>query len=232
MKPNIDNYSDVLDLLDDFVEQISWDNFYANRRPAPFVLQNEMPDENLVELIASRPVRTALEFGCGEGRNAIFLASKGIEVTAIDKSEVAIENAKKLAAKKGLKVGFQSIDAFTFESAQKYDLIYDSGMFHHLAPHRRITYVELVKKMLAPGGYLGLTCFAWGDQAIHEADEIDDWEFYKKKRAGVAFTPARLKEIFGNAFDLVSIRKMKDGVPDTIQGLTFMWAALFEHISN
>jgi len=227
MKPNIDNYSDVFDLLDDLVEQISWDEFYTNRMPAPFILQNDMPDENLKELMESLPIQNVLELGCGEGRNAIFLASKGIEVTAIDKSSVAIENAKALAMQKNVDVNFQCMDAFAFKSDKKYDLIYDSGMLHHLAPHRRITYLELIKSLLSPFGHLGLTCFAWGDKSIHGADEIDDWEFYKRKCVGVAFTPERLKEIFGNAMNLVYIRKMKDGVPDTIQGLTFMWAALF-----
>ena len=227
MKPNIDNYSDVFDLLDDLVEQISWDEFYTNRMPAPFILQNDMPDENLKELMESLPIQNVLELGCGEGRNAIFLASKGIDVTAIDKSSVAIANAKALAMQKNVDVNFQCMDAFAFKSDKKYDLIYDSGMLHHLAPHRRITYVELIKSLLNPFGHLGLTCFAWGGKSIHGADEIDDWEFYKRKCVGVAFTPERLKEIFGNAMNLVYIRKMKDGVPDTIQGLTFMWAALF-----
>ena len=232
MKPYINNTSDALDLLDDLVEQISWDAFYTNRMPAPFILQNDMPDENLKELVDTLPIRTALELGCGEGRNAIFLASRGIEVTAIDMSAIAIENAKGLARQRNADVNFQCTNAFAFESDEKYDLIYDSGMFHHLAPHRRITYVELVKRLLAPNGHLGLTCFAWGDQAIHGADEIDDWEFYKRKCVGVAFTSERLKEIFGDDMNLISIRKMKDGVPDTIQGLTFMWAALFARVST
>lgn len=67
-----------------------------------------------------------------------------------------------------------------------YDFAYDSGMFHHLAPNRRIIYIELLKTILKPGGYFGLVCFAWGENC---ADEVDDWEFYKlKKRVGVAFT--------------------------------------------
>ena len=232
MKPYINNYSDVLDFLDDLVEQISWDKFYTKRMPTPFILQNDMPDENLKELVETSSIHTALELGCGEGRNAIFLASKEIDVTAIDKSSVAIENAKALAIQKDVNVNFQCINAFEFTSDKKYDLIYDSGMFHHLAPHRRITYVEMIKHLLNPSGLLGLTCFAWGDKASHGADEIDDWEFYNKKRVGIAYTPERLKEIFADALELVSIRKMKDGVPDTIQGLTFMWAALFTNIKK
>jgi hypothetical protein len=86
-----------------------------------------------------------------------------------------------------------------------------------------------LKRRLSSKGYFGLTCFAWGDFEIHGAEEITDWEFYEKRRFGVAFTPERLKEIFGTQFDLIYVRKMRDGVPNTIQGLTFMWAALFKN---
>ena len=227
MKPYINDYTDVLRFMDDLVEQMSWDEFYTRRMPAPFIIQNEMPDENLVELIDSLSIGTALELGCGEGRNAIYLASKGIDVTAIDSSPVAIDNAKILAEQKGVTVDFYCVDALQFQSDKTYDLIYDSGMLHHLAPHRRITYVELIKRQLATEGHLGVTCFAWGDHALHGAAEMDDWEFYKKKCVGVAFTPERLKELFGDLLDCVSIRKMRDGVPNTIQGLTFMWTVLF-----
>ena len=80
MKPFIDNYADILDFLDEKVDSINWDNFYKERkRPVPFITQNTMPDENLVAFLNNQTgIKSAIEFGCGEGRNAIYMAKQGI----------------------------------------------------------------------------------------------------------------------------------------------------------
>lgn len=227
MKPFINNYDDIMDFLDDQVASVSWDDFYESRKyPAPFILQNELPDENLVEFFSKDVVVTsAIEFGCGEGRNAIYMAKQGVSVTALDISTTAIENAKKIATQNEVHVDFRCQDVIKNGVSGEYDFIYDSGMLHHLPPHRRITYIELLKTILKPGGYFGLTCFAWGENC---GDEVDDWEFYKQNfRAGVAFTEERLIELFEPHFEVIEIKKYRNGIPDTIQGLHFMWVCLF-----
>lgn len=204
---------------------------YSNRpQGAPFIIQNELPDENIVEFIENayyRQPQCALELGCGEGRNAIYMASKNIEVTAIDISQVAINNAKDIANKRNAKVNFLADDIFKVELDKGlYQFVYDSGCFHHLAPHRRLSYLKLLDNVLISGGYLGLVCFAWGENC---ADEIDDWEFYDgNKRVGIAFTEDRLREFFNEKYEVIYIRKYRNGIPDTIQGLQFMWVCLFK----
>ena len=228
MKPFINNYADIMHFLDDKVAGVSWDEFYGERKfPAPFILQNTMPDENLVEFLANNiPIKTAIELGCGEGRNAIYMAAKGISVTALDISPVAIENAKNIVAAHGTNVDFRCQDIIKDKIDGEYDFVYDSGLLHHLPPHRRLTYIELLQTILKPGGYFGLTCFAWGENC---ADEVDDWAFYEQGfSAGVAFTKERLAELFAPYFDVIEIRKYKNGVPNTIQGLQFMWACLLK----
>lgn len=98
MKPFINNYSDIMEFLDNQAESVSWDEFYELRnQPANFIIQNDVPDENLVEFFErGEPITSSIEFGCGEGRNAIFMAKQGVAVTAIDISATAIENANKL----------------------------------------------------------------------------------------------------------------------------------------
>lgn len=229
MKPFINNYEDILELLDEKVDNVNWDNFYIERkRPVPFITQNTMPDENLVAFLNSQTeIKSAVEFGCGEGRNAIYMAKQGKEVTAYDFSEIAIQNAKNIMADAGVHVNFICENVIKSNIADKADFVYDSGMFHHLSPHRRITYIELLKKILNANGYFGLTCFSWGTNC---ADEIDDWEYYNYKfNAGLAFTKERLIELFNPYFEVVEIRKYQNGIPDTIQGLEFMWVCLFKN---
>jgi SAM-dependent methyltransferase len=228
MKPFINNFNDIMDLLDSQVEGVSWNDFYELRNhPANFIIQNELPDENLVEFFSKDvPITSAIEFGCGEGRNAIYMAKQGTSVTAIDISTTAIENAKSIAKHKGVNVDFRCQNVLKVGISGIYDFAYDSGMLHHLPPHRRITYIELLKHILKPGGFFGLVCFAWGDNC---ADEVDDWEFYQqRKRVGVAFSKERLIELFAPHFEIIEIRKYRNGVPDTIQGLEFMWTCLFK----
>jgi SAM-dependent methyltransferase len=68
-----------------------WDGFYADRsRPVPFFVAK--PDENLVSYRDRGLVRPgrALDLGCGAGRNAVYLASVGFEVDAVDLSPAAV----------------------------------------------------------------------------------------------------------------------------------------------
>ena len=87
----------------------------------------------------------------------IYMAKQGIAVTAYDLCAAAIENAKNIMTDAGIHVNFVCKDVIKSNITDKVDLVYDSGMFHHLAPHRRITYIELLKKILNTDGYFGLT---------------------------------------------------------------------------
>ena len=120
-----------------------WNEFFADRaKPCPFFV--EWPDENLVEWFNSgllTPGRV-LELGCGNGRNALFLAGIGCKVDAVDFSQEAVDWANESAKKADLSVKFHCSDIFKAEFADgSYDLVYDSGCFHHLPPHRREDYV-------------------------------------------------------------------------------------------
>lgn len=60
-------------------------------------------------------------------------------------------------------MNFQCRSIFDLKPAEgAYDFVYDSGCLHHLPPHRRKTYVELVDTDLKPGGSYGLTCSSAG----------------------------------------------------------------------
>jgi SAM-dependent methyltransferase len=172
-------HDDVLRMLDALLESKGgawWSEFFADRsKPCPFFV--EWPDENLAEwcgegMLAPGPV---LELGCGHGRNATYLASLGYGVDAVDFSAEAIEWARERAKSAGASVAFQCCSIFdaTFPEGS-YDLVYDSGCFHHLAPHRRQDYVELVCRALKPGGSYGLVCLrpeggsGYTDQQVYE----------------------------------------------------------------
>jgi len=65
------------------------------------------PNALLVEAIRDRPPGRALDVGMGQGRNALFLAKKGWEVTGFDSADEGIRLAKAQASQLGLKLDAQ-----------------------------------------------------------------------------------------------------------------------------
>lgn len=132
------------------------------------------------------------------------------------------------AAERGLEVSFVRSDAFTLPHdvlAGPYDLIYDSGCLHHVAPHRRISYLALLERALAPGGLFGLACFALGEMGT----ELPDVELYRAGRfeAGMSFSEQDLRWIFAD-LDEIEIRPMApQDEASAMFGKPFLLTALF-----
>ncbi|MDP9025023.1 MAG: class I SAM-dependent methyltransferase, partial [Candidatus Eremiobacteraeota bacterium] len=155
---------DLLIILDKLLERRDgawWDTLFSERaRTLPFVVG--WPDESLVDDFAREILRAGrvLELGCGNGRNAIYLASRDCSVDAVDFSSVAIRWANDLARAAQQKVRFIHGSIFDLDrEPAAYDIVYDSGCFHHVPPHRREGYVDLVSTVLKPGGILSMICF-------------------------------------------------------------------------
>ena len=98
-----------------------------------------------------------LDAGCGEGKNASFLARKGAKVRAIDISELAINNGKRFNNHINIKWevgGISSIDFFDV----KYDLVIAYGLFHCFCSFGDVQRtVEKIKWLVPNGGY-GIVC--------------------------------------------------------------------------
>lgn len=186
-----------------------WDRFCADRsKPIPFF--EAKPDENLVAHVQSgilAPGRV-LEVGCGPGRNAVYLATAGFEVDAVDLSPVAVAWDEERARAAGVDVRFHCGDVFATElPAGRYSLVYDSGCLHSLPPHRRVSYLDLLDRVLLPGGHPGLACFLAGAMGSQPPDA----EFYRQAQlhGGLAFTPAELRWFFSD-FTEVELRPMRE----------------------
>lgn len=203
-----------------------WDTFYANRaKPCPFFVAS--PDESLAGWVRDGLVRPgrAIDLGCGHGRNAIFLASQGFSIEAVDYSRAAIEWARERVKETGTEVQLRHQSVFDLRlEAGSYDLVYDSGCFHHLPPHRRRPYVELVVDALKPGGWFGLTCFR-----PESGSGYSDEEVYEKRSlgGGLGYSEERLREVWSQGLQVRVMRQMAP--PDAGSGLfgvDFLWVLL------
>ncbi len=115
---------------------------------------------------------SVLDLACGDGRNALFLAGNGFEITAVDFSEAALRRLKRFAEKERLTVYTQQMDLCceeNFDSLGKFDMI--------VCNHYRLlskTAMQL-KKHLTKNGILWINGFAECPQdnpAIRQSDLI------------------------------------------------------------
>jgi len=108
--------------------------------------------------------RRVLDLACGQGRNSVWLATKGHQVTGIDLSDVAIAQATQLAANVGVDVDFRVGDVVSgWESDAEYDLIVLSYL--QLPPEMRTVVHAKAISALAPGGEIFLIA--------HHADNLE-----------------------------------------------------------
>ena len=203
-----------------------WDSFYQDRaKPCPFFVT--APDESLAGWVDEGLIQPGrvIDLGCGNARNAIHLARRGFAVEGVDYSNVAIEWAHRQVAEAGVAVDLTCRNVFELElAAGAYDLIYDSGFFHHIPPHRRSTYVDLVVRALKPGGWLGLTCFTPEGGSGYTDDQV-----YARGSmgGGLGYTEDRLKEISSNGLQIKVVRQMRKPSADAgLFGEPFLWALL------
>lgn len=71
-----------------------------------------------------------LDIGCGEGKDAVFLARNGYQVTAFDLAESGLRKARELAEYNGAEVNFFRANVNEFLLGDTYDIIFSSGVFH------------------------------------------------------------------------------------------------------
>ncbi len=92
-------------------------------------------DANLVKMVEQLPVGgcRALDIGCGTGDNALWLAGKGFQVTGVDISSRAIEEARTKALQSNVESRFLEADFLQKQLDEpSYGFVFDRGCFHSL----------------------------------------------------------------------------------------------------
>ncbi|HEX4781542.1 MAG TPA: class I SAM-dependent methyltransferase [Usitatibacter sp.] len=100
------------------------------------------------------PGKRALCVADGDGRNSVFLARQGLEVTAFDFSPIAVEKAKRLAAESGVRVDYRQSDILAWDwEPGRFDVI-AAIFFQFLDAAQRSKVFAGFVRSLAPGGLL------------------------------------------------------------------------------
>ena len=120
-------------------------DFYWGLRPAKDayrVLQLMPPD---------RPL-TLLDIGCGEGRNAIFFARNGYQVTAFDLSPQGVEKTVTLAEDVGVEVECFVANLLDYRLSQSFDIIFAAGVLQYIPPPLRAEIIDNYREHTTPNG--------------------------------------------------------------------------------
>jgi len=144
-----------------------WDNLFRNGQ----VSFNKEASRLLQYAVSGRKPGSAIDLGMGEGRNAVFLASKGWQVTGVDFSAEAVKQAKSRATAAHVTIDavVQNLDAYEL-GRTKWDLI---ALFHmHAWFHEsRLNVPRILVEALKPGGLLVIEGYA-GDKGDYQTNEL------------------------------------------------------------
>ena len=131
-----------------------WDGRYSSED----YLYGTEPNDFLVEQVAGLEPGRALCIAEGEGRNAVYLADLGFEVTAVDQSSEGGRKTLALAADRGVEVQVVTADLAEYDfGSDRWDLII--SIFAHLPPAVRADAFMRLPRALAPGGTLILEAY-------------------------------------------------------------------------
>src|SRR5262245_41800611 len=171
-----------------------WEELYQEREVESMPWFNPELDDDLESALDELALQrgSALDLGTGPGTQAIELARRGFAVTATDISEAAIRLASEKTQKQGIEIAWKQDDILDTRLDRQFDLIFDRGCFHVLAPERREDYVRIVSDLLKTGGYLFLKCFS---------------RLQPGEQGPYRFTPEQIRETFGSRLSVLSIKE-------------------------
>jgi len=126
-------------------EKFSREGYFYGFEPNVFI-------ESKTDLLV--PGGKVLCLGEGEGRNAVYLASKGFEVTALDASAIGMTKALMMAEKRGVSFQTELLDLEHWKPTQSYDAVVTSYL-HLEEPLRTQAFQKAIKTLKTDGYFIG-----------------------------------------------------------------------------
>lgn len=173
-----------------------WDKYYKDADVKTIPWYEESLDHDVENEIQSRSLNSGnfLDLGTGIGTQATQLAKFGFDVTGTDISRNAIARATRLS----YKVNFVVDDILNSNLPDdKFDFIFDRGVFHVFEADQRTAYLSQIKRILNDNGMLFLKCMS-----VEEKNLPDNGMPHK-------FSKQNIADFFGSDFD---IQKISDSI--------------------
>ncbi|HEV8436853.1 MAG TPA: class I SAM-dependent methyltransferase [Methylomirabilota bacterium] len=160
-----------------------WAREYV-RRPHEYIWGTK-PSEFARGLGRLLPARArVLDLGCGEGRDSVYFATQGCDVSGVEISRAGLHKAERLARERGVQVLWIQADMPRLVPRGPFDLVYSCGAIHYVPRRHRVRWLRRLQAVTRPGGYHGFVVFT--NRQIHEEKgEIVDY-----------FTPGELARAY------------------------------------
>ncbi len=153
----------------------SRDGFYYSKEPSKFLM-------NRLDLLPSKA--KVLEIACGEGRNSVALAARGLDILALDFSAVALERAQNLAKDSGVTIQTKTLDLdFFIPELFSFDAIVSVDF--RPAP----TLLKNLGRGLKQGGHLLMEAHLM--EAAKTYTEVEVFECFKPNELLQMFVPSQ-----------------------------------------
>ncbi len=156
-----------------YEEKYKQDGYYWGITP------NRLCYEIMKLMPPTKPYRV-LDIGCGEGKDAVFLAKNGYQVTAFDLADSGLKKARDLASRNMAEVDFFQANVNEIVLKDTYDIIFSSGVFHYLQQEKRKAFVEMLKEHTTEGGLNVINVFV-EKPFINVAPDLEESEKKIKK---------------------------------------------------
>ena len=129
------------------------EEYYWGLEPASFL------NDLIVATNRSPDGLSVLDIGCGEGKDAVYMASQGCNVTAFDITESGISKARSLAKERNVNIDAFVADINDFYLDKQFDIIYSTGTVQYLFDENINTFFEKINRMTKQGGIVYFNVF-------------------------------------------------------------------------
>jgi len=171
-----------------------WEEQYRSKQ-TPWRGEPNLP---LAAEAADLPPGAALDVGCGEGADAIWLAGRGWRVTAVDVSPTALERAAGHAAAAGVEVDWRRTDVTDWVPEEKaYDLV--TSHFVHLGGERHRQVFDRLAAAVAAGGTLLLVGHDPGDRELGARRPHSPDQYFTPEQVTSALDPGEWEVLVAEA---------------------------------
>jgi 2-polyprenyl-3-methyl-5-hydroxy-6-metoxy-1,4-benzoquinol methylase len=202
----------------------SWDDpshytaeFWDERYGSSDRLWSGQPNQQLVEQVSDLKPGEALDAGCGEGADAIWLAGRGWTVTGVDVSGVALERAARHAADQGADVAgrltWERRDLLEWApDPDRFDLV--TASFIHLPAAELAPFHRRLAAAVRPGGTLLIVAHHADDLHANVGRPAQPWLFASAADMAAALDPDDWEVQVASAFARPATDL--DGQPTTV----------------
>ena len=154
------------------------DTYYWGLEPGHFL-------EELIELCPPSSDKKVLDIGCGEGKDAVYMAQKGYDVTAFDLTENGIRKTLVLAEMRNVNINAYVDDINTFSIDEQFDLIYSTGTVQYIFEENKKSFFDKLNKITKKNGIVYINVFV--EKPFLELPP--DWNMEEKMwKSGELFT--------------------------------------------